>query len=207
MSRAERRGLSLPEMLVVLALVGLLGLMIAGVLVFTLRATARGRTQSHMQLQANAAVRRIEADLQRSQAAGISLLVGPPTALAILPILDITDTGSLQWAQEATVYCHQPQQRTLVARRWPPGPPGPSLTGYAPAKLPTSLLLDLCLQPNGTDRLLAQDVADFQVTHPGTGGSLGMPLTLKLKMERQAVSGQGLERYELQRDVLLRNSP
>ncbi|MEW6282035.1 MAG: hypothetical protein AB1758_25750 [Candidatus Eremiobacterota bacterium] len=192
MGRADpRRAYTLLEVLVGVALAGLLVSLLVAALIFSLRVTAVGTNRSNLQASAALAVRRIERELQQTSPSEITLESGGgggTVGLALLPVLDVGSTRELQWSTERVLFYWDRGQGTLLRKCIP-------LDG--PRRLPAGELQAAFAAP-GRVQLLTPNVADFQVS--GTD-----VITLRLRVQRKAVSGNVAESFELKRDVALRN--
>lgn len=176
---ADRRGLSLLEMLIAAGLVLMLTALLAEVLVPSLGILSRSSQRSGLQQEARQALDRLERDLRRSTVFETTL---GPTALAIHRLADGTFSGAPRWENDLIIYSYQ---KPVLIRRTVPKP----ASRLTPTELGT-----LASTPNGTEAALAKNASAFSVTKDELGA---FTLTLQLKEHDEVLN--------LSRTVFLRN--
>ncbi|MEW6284034.1 MAG: prepilin-type N-terminal cleavage/methylation domain-containing protein [Candidatus Eremiobacterota bacterium] len=184
-----RRGLTMVELLVSMAVFSLLAALLVSALVAVMRMSYRGTLRANLQGQATLAITRLVGDLQRSSPAGVSMSSG---AVAICPMDGLTGQGTAVWGSSLAIYSRD--GRRLLRERWPPGPPDPSrqLAPSFPIHLTPQELAAFASGTNGTEVVLARDVEEFRLS------GAGADLSIRLKLAR------GPDTFELIRAVRLR---
>jgi hypothetical protein len=205
---ADRRGLSLAEVLVAAALALLLLTCFLWFLLPSLSAMARSTAQSEAQQQGVLALERIERELRRSAASGVAVFPKPAAApgLYLTPLQDVNDKGQPNWALELVAVWWNRSQQRLWIKSWPPKDP-PALAQdpvlSRPARLSAANYQDLVSRQNGTERSLAAGVIDFDPQHAGGSGStLVGPLHVQIELERQ--EGRHKQRFKFRKVFGLR---
>lgn len=207
MSRG-RRGLSLLELLVAVALMGMLGTLFVWFLVPSMRISGQQSARAELQQQAVLAVNRVASVLQTTAAAGISRRASEPVAVAAVPLVNVDNQGRQQWATNLTVvYWDKPGER-LYEKVWEQGwsPPSLSFDPSRPATATAGQLLAIIDSPNGGARSLATGVGLFSVTGAAGDATLTMPLNVTLELRRQTSQRQEPETYAASRLVTVRQS-
>ncbi|MBI3927350.1 MAG: type II secretion system protein [Armatimonadetes bacterium] len=202
-------GLSLIEVLVAAAL----SLMLLGLfwtfLVPAFGYYVRGAARAELQQSALVAGEKVVADLRRSAPGGISIRsagTDSPTVLAVHPLETVTADGTQVWSDQLTIYFWWASDGRLWAKKWPPGPPeaGFSVQSDKPIRVDEATLLEVAQERNGTETMLAENVARFEVVDAAPEPGISRPVTLTLEFEKETSSGP--QRLTVSQDVFLRNS-
>ncbi len=203
MPKAPRRGLTLVELLVALAILGLLGSVAVRFLARMFDLTTQAGVRGTLQTSGLVALQAVSQDLQRTRADLIAQAELPDggTVTGFPRLLRASGQGRLVWETFATVYQHSRPTRTLLRRRWPPRPPAlaVSFESGRPARMEADHLLQICLPPgNGTERVLCAGVERFSVTLRDGGPAVVVQLELSLQ-------GRQRETASLSSTLVLRN--
>jgi prepilin-type N-terminal cleavage/methylation domain-containing protein len=198
------RGLTLVEVLVVLALSALAITILTRALIPALKISVSGASKVDIQQRAVLAVDSIARDLHASAAAGITLPTdGDPMVFAIHRLTAVTPRGSQEWEDSVVVYVWDKTEFTLTRKTWPPSPPSitiPSTTKPSPPG--EEDLATISSTANGTEKIMLRDLKEFELQSAGDPGVI-FPLTIRVKLEKQA-PGEPLT-FEFTRAVTLRN--
>ena len=118
---SERRrtlGLTVPETLVAISLFAVVGTLLVGLLIRTMRISARESVYLELEQSCHFLLQKVERDLTQSGVSGISYLQTPDTSgVAANRIEDVTSEGTLAWSGEQTFYYWLKNERTLWVRR------------------------------------------------------------------------------------------
>lgn len=197
-------GLSLLETLLAAGLAALFFAVVAQVMIPSMRLVMTSSVRTGLQQQTRMALERIERDLRRSSAYGVSMLPSSapnaPVVLAIHRLSDRAFTGSQLWEEQLMVYCYHPDAHSLTQASWPPQPPAAAVTftPTRPVAVPAAELVKFGSTPTGREATLARNVAAFKVTRSTAGA---YTLTLELREEQP---GKRVESYGLTRTLFLR---
>ncbi len=203
------RAFTLFEVVVAASLTLILFGMLFSVLAPALHSSGREAVQVELQQIGFLASEKLIKDLERSAPTALVFQIPAnptePAAVGIQAIRDVSAEGTQLWEDHLVVYSWDRGQGQLIRKVWPPFPP--DLLKPLPTNQPTSLtpaeLWQIATTPNGTERVLAGNVVDFGVTPNGTAIQ---PVRLHLILEAEAPGSERKERFELRRDVLLRQS-
>jgi type II secretory pathway pseudopilin PulG len=199
-----RKGLTLVETIVFMALSLLLIGLLARLLLPSLRASSRASAQVELQQMATLAMNSIGRELGRSNGRSVSL---SPHGLALVCSNGISSSGHRLWEQQAIFYLWEQEENRLFRQDWPPGPPdlGVEMLPTRPARFNSAHFREVERRPNETRRYLASHVVGFEVSHGGgESPSIVPPLTVKLTLEK-GTSGGRKETFELDRTYAFRN--
>lgn len=211
MSRIEPRGFTLLELLIGLALFGLLSLMFIWFLVPTMRMTSLGSTRVDIQQMAVLASNRIAADLMGTSPSGVSLhsraQADPtlePVVVAMVPLRDLDENGHRVWKGQVVSYFWDRSSSKLLLRHFPPGPPAAlsidPLPLDRPSQFPAADLLALA-NTAGPTITVASKVVSFDVNRITGGRAFAIDIAIE-----QGVSGKNqAERFDYKKVVSLRN--
>lgn len=187
-----------------------LGLMALGLgfsyLVPSLRASARSSVRVEMEQQSLVAIGRLVQDFANTNVGGVSLA---PRVLALQPLQGVRDDGVQVWRRQIVVYTVDGTD--LVRFLYPPDPdaPGPldlGLRNVRPQRLSASVLASVAEADGVRRERLATGVKALQVRHGGGEYGISQPLTVTLKLEREAATGRTEpERWSLSRTMFLRS--
>lgn len=175
-------------------------------LVPSLRASARSSVRVEMEQQALIAMTRLVQDFANTNVGGVSLA---PKVLALQPLQGVRDDGVQVWQRQIVVYAVDGTD--LVRFLYPPDPdvPGPldlGLRNVRPQRLAEPVLASVAEADGVRRERLATGVKALQVQHTGGAAGIGQPLTVTLKMEREAATGRlEPERWTLSRTMFLRS--
>lgn len=198
--------MTLPEVLVVASL-GLMALGLAfAYLVPALRASARGSIRVEMEQQALVTFRHMLEDFVSTNVGGVSLA---PSMIGIQPLQGVREDGVQVWLRQLVVYTVA--DGDLLRFLYPPDPdtPGPvdlQLRNIRPTRLSEAVLGSLA-DVDGPRRVrLATGVKALEVRHGGATEGISQPLSVTLKLERDAATGRKEpERLSLSRTMFLRS--
>ena len=181
MSRSRTRGLTVPETLVAISLFAVVGTLLVGLLIRTMRISARESVYLELEQSCHFLLQKVERDLTQSGVSGISYLQTPDTSgVAANRIEDVTSEGTLAWSGEQTFYYWLKNERTLWVRRiTTSSSPLPN-----PRRFSESELVTMTNQP-GTS--IGENVTEFEVVNRlpdgssrlATAGARPNPLTRK----------------------------
>lgn len=200
------------ELLVALALFGLL---LTGFIMFlmpTLKAMGRATAQTEVQQQALLAFERIERELRTSGSTGVQVFpqslvgAGRRPGLSLTPLKGVDGKGQPNWANSLVAVWWNAADQRLRLKSWPPKNP-PSFVSPPQLSEPAQLSLDefesLAASNNGSEVNLAAGVISFDVLHGGANSSsLVPPLTLQIELERQV--GHEYEKFKIHKVITLR---
>lgn len=191
------RGLSVPEILISIALLAIVGTLLIGLLTRTMRISAREAVYLELEQSCHFLMQRVERDLTQSGVAGISYLSDSDTVgVAVNRIEDVTSEGTLAWSGEQIYYFWLKADRTLTAQRVP--------TSLAPLVNPRrfseSELVSMSSQPGS---VVGQNVTDFQATNRLPDGSSRL-VDLAVELQRQLPNDQP-RRFRLEKLVTILN--
>lgn len=204
------RGYTLLEVLVAMVL-GLLVLALGLALYqFSVKEWSRLSTRIELQQMAATVLNRLAADARDSTPGGVSELP-EGTALGLVRLEDVGSDGVQIWEERLIVYSWSASERKLWRRNRPNEDPkgkGPKLKlkKNHPGKLPPPLMKLVAGERSDTDQLVASDVILFQADLAGDPETPAQPLTVRIGLEKAILHARP-ERFELERDVFLRNSP
>lgn len=168
-----RRGLTLLELVMAMALLGILSVVAFRFVIHLFRYTARAGERSRLQTEATLVLNSLTADLQQTDP---RLLSRFPTSLAVPRIKDVTGLGTRVWEDKYAVYSW-PEKRMM--RKLAP------VVGSPPAVLTAAQMSGILATPNGTERTLSTCVKAFACDlTPGPAAEL----VLDLKLEEQTLS-------------------
>jgi prepilin-type N-terminal cleavage/methylation domain-containing protein len=202
----NRRGLTLIELLVTIALAGLVLTLFVWFLVTTSQLTEQGTARVELQQSAILSALKMERDLRRSAKEAITLFPSPPVSsdprvVAMVPIADIDSSGQKIWEQEVIAYHWTSSSKELHRREWPPKvSPGAFSTDPLPTNSPTRLD-DGDMQALATEQgqRLAYGVEDFVAKWVGDA------VSIRVVVERDVSGKQAPLRFEFEKVVALRH--
>jgi len=203
-----RAGLSLVELLVTVALMGMLGTLFVWFLVPSMRISGQQSARAELQQQAVLAVNRIAAVLQTTASAGISRRASEPVTVAAVPLLNVDNQGRQQWATNMTLFYWDKPGERLFEKVWEQGWAPPDLT-FDPGRPVTATpgqLLAIIDSANGGARSLARGVSRFAVTGAAGDATLTMPLNVTLELQRTTSQRREVESYTASRVFTVRQS-
>ncbi|MCA9795648.1 MAG: hypothetical protein KC910_27760 [Candidatus Eremiobacteraeota bacterium] len=186
----------------------LLGL-VTQFLIPAMRYSAEGNMKVDLQQRAILAINRLVADLQRTNATGVTLALTAPVTVGIVRIEKIGADGFPSWDDEMQVYWYDDVRGDLHWETYPPSPPSlPVVFSSArPATITPSDLQSIAIQTSGAEHTLARDVTAFSVQDadpdPGMKGLLRIDLSLEKEIPHTARKAT----VEMTRFVQLRNAP
>jgi prepilin-type N-terminal cleavage/methylation domain-containing protein len=169
-SRLVRRvGFSLTEIVVAMAILGLITLLLAGLFGNTLRLTAREGAIVELEQTCHFLMEKINAEIQQSGVAGLSFLnpKDGAQALAINPLLDVTSEGRVTWQNRQLIYAWNPNGMTL--QKFSNSEPSSSLS--QPTVFTSAELEELILKSQARAATIATGVTFFQVKNERSDGS------------------------------------
>jgi hypothetical protein len=183
--------------------------MVASMLLLpTLRATARGTVQSDMQDQALLVFTLMTRDFDTAVAQGVSLR-SDQHGLALMPIHDVQDKGTLIWLPEFVSYSWDAVSQTVVRRVWhAPGPPnlGVIPDGSEPLRLSDAQMVQIAGATGLETRSVATGVTDFTLQQSGPLPGVTDAVKLSMTLLRQAATGRTTpETFSLSRSLTFRN--
>lgn len=198
MARSALKAFTLAEVVVVVALLGLLVILAERLLLPSLRLqrreTALAQTQQRLQL----ALAQVRETLQASGSGGLFFQAETLSSQAVREVLS---DAELAWEVRPCLIWRDPAKRELVRYEWKDSPT--SVTGWtsaAPLPLRAEDLLTLRQDRTAFRRLLAGEMDAFALRHEGTGIRLGRQIEIQL----ESWSGDRHSRWNAQ--VSLRNS-
>lgn len=179
MARSALRGFTLAEVVIVVALLGLLIILAERLLIPSLRLqrreTALAQTQQRLQL-ALAQVREV---LQSSGSGGLYYHDG---ILSCQSVQEVLSDGELAWETRPCLICRDAQRRQLVRLDWKTEPT--SVSGWSstsPLLLNEQNLQTLLADSQHTRRLLVDEIDQYSLTHESTGIRLGREIDVQLE--------------------------
>lgn len=197
---SERRrtlGLTVPETLVAISLFAVVGTLLVGLLIRTMRISARESVYLELEQSCHFLLQKVERDLTQSGVSGISYLQTPDTSgVAANRIEDVTSEGTLAWSGEQTFYYWLKNERTLWVRR---------ITTSAsplanPRRFTESELTNMTTQP-GTS--VGENVTEFAVVNRLPDGSSRL-VDVSVEVQRQLPNDQP-RRFRLEKLVTILN--
>lgn len=203
MSRGLARGLSLVEVLIGLALVGVVLFLVARLLGVALSTSARESALIEMEQTALVALQRIEKDLQKTSAGGVSYLPKQPnqvSGVAINPIDDVSADGNLAWLDRVAIFHWDPNDQVL-SRTSVLGLSAISLS--VPVSLTEPQIRSLLARPDRASGVIGNGVSDFEA-RPGVVLGSSPVVHLEVVLQR-TLPRQGLRNFRMSRQVTLRN--
>lgn len=179
MARPALRAFSLVEVVIVVALLGLLVIMAERLLIPSLRMqrkeTALAQTQQRLQL-AQAEVREL---LQSSGSGGLFF---QNEMLSCQSLHEVMSDGELAWEVRPSLVCRDIQHRQLLRMDWKESPASvPGWSSSAPLALKSEDLLSLRNDSQHHQRMLANEIDLFKLTHDGTGLRVGRNIQVHLE--------------------------
>ena len=179
MARPTLRGFTLAEVLVVVALLGVLVILAERLLIPSLRLqrreTALAQTQQRLQL----ALAQLREVLQSSGSGGLYYQGG---TLSCQSVHEVLSDAELSWEVRPCLICRDPQRRHLVRYDWKAAPTSP--TGWsstAPLVLNEDNFQVLQDDPQHSRRLLADEIDQFSIAHESSGIRLGREIDVQLE--------------------------
>lgn len=198
MSEPSRsRGLTVPETLVAISLFAVVGTLLVGLLIRTMRISARESVYLELEQSCHFLLQKVERDLTQSGVSGISYLQTPDTSgVAANRIEDVTSEGTLAWSGEQTFYYWLKNERTLWVRR---------ITTSAsplanPRRFSESELINMTTQP-GTS--VGENVTEFEVVNRLPDGSSRL-VDVSVEVQRQLPNDQP-RRFRLEKLITILN--
>ncbi len=199
---SRTRGLTLAELLVLLALAGLLGGIIVRLLSAVLAHSARDEIRARLQQRAMLILRRLQVDLETTNPAGFSLVTPEDPAreilaLAFQPIARVTAQATVERASDRLIlWAYRPERRQLCRDEW---------NSVFPPPLPLPPLQPKRLEPQEFARLLGvetprreeyEGVSKLSLHTAVTPPNIPDPLELEIELTGQAVANS-VERVRL----------
>jgi prepilin-type N-terminal cleavage/methylation domain-containing protein len=213
-SRWTRRGFTLAEVLIALALLVLVAALLLQLLIPTFRAASRGAVRIEMEQRALVALSRLASDLEESApgATAVCGQPGGPVYVGAFRLAGIDPDGAHMWEREAVVWGWKGPGMPLVRKVWKPGGrPAISLVPLAEKaqRLSRSDMAAILNEAELPGISLAQNVVLFTVTD-GEGNPIlaGVPplLTASLRIRKEAPTGRSEpEEYEQAKIIPLKN--
>ncbi len=195
MSRS--RGLTVPETLVAISLFAVVGTLLVGILIRTMRISARESVYLELEQSCHFLLQRVERDLTHSGVSGISYLeTSDASGVATNRIEDVTSEGTLAWSGEQTFYYWLKNDKTLWVRRVTTSPS--PLTN--PRRFSESEMTDMSNQP-GTP--VGENVTEFEVLNRLPDGSSRL-VDISIELLRQLPNDQP-RRFRLEKLVTILN--
>ena len=198
MSEPSRsRGLTVPETLVAISLFAVVGTLLVGLLIRTMRISARESVYLELEQSCHFLLQKVERDLTQSGVSGISYLQTPDTSgVAANRIEDVTSEGTLAWSGEQTFYYWLKNERTLWVRL---------ITTSAsplanPRRFSESELINMTTQP-GTS--VGENVTEFEVVNRLPDGSSRL-VDVSVEVQRQLPNDQP-RRFRLEKLITILN--
>ena len=198
MSEPSRsRGLTVPETLVAISLFAVVGTLLVGLLIRTMRISARESVYLELEQSCHFLLQKVERDLTQSGVSGISYLQTPDTSgVAANRIEDVTSEGTLAWSGGQTFYYWLKNERTLWVRR---------ITTSAsplanPRRFSESELINMTTQP-GTS--VGENVTEFEVVNRLPDGSSRL-VDVSVEVQRQLPNDQP-RRFRLEKLITILN--
>lgn len=206
--RFGEAGFSLLELLVAVALMGMLGTLFVWFLVPSMRISGQQSARAELQQQAVLAVNRVAAVLQTTAAAGVSRRASEPVTVAAVPLVNVDSQGRQQWATNMTLFYWDKPGERLCEKVWEQGwsPPALTFDPGRPATATAGQLLAIIDSANGGPRSLARGVKTFSVTGAAGDATLTMPLNVTLELQRTTSQRQAAESYVASRVFTVRQS-
>lgn len=197
------RGLSLAEVLIGLALVGVVLFLVARLLSVALETSARESALIEMEQTALVALQRIEKELQKTTAGGVSYLskqANQDSGVAVNPIDDVSADGNLAWVDRVVIFHWSPGEK-LLRRTSVLGLSATSLS--LPVHLTEVQIRSLLGRPDRATGIIGNGVSDFDV-QPGVAVGSSPVVLVSVELERR-FPRQGLRHFAMTRQVTLRN--
>lgn len=193
----QRRGLTVPETLVAISLFAVVGTLLVGLLIRTMRISARESVYLELEQSCHFLLQRVERDLTHSGVSGISYLQTSETSgVAANRIEDVTSEGTLAWSGEQTFYYWLKKERTLWVRLVTTSPsPLPN-----PRRFSENELVALTDQPATP---IGENVTEFQVLNRLPDGSSRL-VDVSIELQRQLPNDQP-RRFRLEKLVTILN--
>ena len=178
MMASSKRGLTLIELLVAMAVFGVLASLAVSTVIGWLRMSAAEQLNSEYRRRASNARVQLQRALLSTRVTGLSLLESPDlVAVAVMPIQGLTSDGNLVWEQHLDVFYWDRAAQKLFRKTWSDA----SLSADRPTSLPPEALRQV-VQASGQTEVLADHVAELTLKHAG-GSRFANPLDLKLAIE------------------------
>lgn len=195
----RRRGFTLVEMLTAFTLLLLLFTMMFKFLIPAMKKSSSTSIKTERQQRATLSLRKMVAEMERTTTAGISVLDSPPT-VAIHPITDVTQNSRRVYEDHVVIYQYDAANKQILRGEWQKGALPSTLV---PKRLNQADLAAATSSLKGPALAVAKDVTNLEFLHQGTGGYLKLPLQVKMELEQK--ENDGTSRFELVRNVSLRN--
>ena len=198
MSKDTRsRGLTVPETLVAISLFAVVGTLLVGLLIRTMRISARESVYLELEQSCHFLLQKVERDLTQSGVSGISYLQTPDTSgVATNRIEDVTSEGTLAWSGEQTFYYWLKNERTLWVRRITTS--GSPLAN--PRRFTESELTSMTAQPATS---IGENVTEFEVVNRLPDGTSRL-VDVSVEVQRQLPNDQP-RRFRLEKLVTILN--
>lgn len=196
--RSRRSGLTLVELLVGFTLTVLLLGLLFQFLIPALKISRRTTLRAEMQQRATLAMREMVSELEQTTVFGTSISPDSHT-VAVHPIVEVSQNGRRIYADHLIVYAFDPQRQEIVRGLWRNGAdPGTE----SPRRLSAAELDGIDGQLS-QDRVMVDDVEEFELTHSGDTSYLQLPLLCRLVLKESEESGS--RQFELIRSISPRN--
>ena len=198
-SHFRKPGFTLVELLVGFTLTTLLLGLMFQFLVPALRISNRTTLRAETQQQATLFLRKLVDEMERSTLFGTSFSQESPV-LAIHPITEVTQNSNRVYEDHLVIYAFDKEKNSIRRNRWRNGD-SPDVN--SPRKLSPEELLQVDAFLVGPERVVVNQVEDFQITHSGVDNLVRLPLVVHLKMKESEQAGS--RSFELIRAVSMRN--
>lgn len=206
----RERGIGLIEVLVAATLAILLLSLLHRFLVPVLQTNARVSVLVHLRQQATVSLEHLARDFRATSGSTISYLPrsssapDQPVVLALNRVESVTSSGRQLYENRVTLYVWDPVAKTLKREVWPPEPPTLAETpdGTRPITFDELELLELALTDNGTEKLLASDVEEFQ---PLQAWPITLPVEATLRLEKPQPGRESPAQLEIRKKLGFRN--
>jgi len=178
-ARPALRGFTLAEVLVVVALLGLLVILAERLLIPSLRLQRRETALAQSQQRLQLALAQLREVLQSSGSGGLFYQEG---TLSCQSVREVLSDAELSWEVRPCLIYRDSQRRQLVRNDWKTSPA--SVSGWsstAPLVLNEQNLQVLRDDPQRSRRLLADEIDQFSLTHESSGIRLGREIDVHLE--------------------------
>lgn len=206
------RGFTLPELLVVGFLGGVVLFLIAQLLVPSLLLFRLESARTEVQQSTLILVQRLQRQLMNAPLESVTLVAEPPAvAFQEIPEQDAFDvsTGRPRMSSHYVLYWYDAKSRRVWSKQWPPQPPAiPDYDfsePFEPLPLKEGHVKAILLQTNGTERVVAREVDSVQFTDDdGDPEIMHPPLVVTVTCSAETSSDRK-ETYTMTTRILCRN--